>query len=161
MNQPQPKVADALVSLMITHEIIACDPAFADTAEFCREYGYPLETSANTIVVTSTRGEKVYCACLVQASVKLNVTHVVKRLLGASRLSFANADETRELTGMEIGGVTVFGLPPEIPIYVDAALMNQIYIIVGSGNRTSKVKLSPVELVKIPNCTLINDLSMV
>tara|TARA_B100001765_G_C19397781_1_gene290832 strand:- start:418 stop:606 length:189 start_codon:yes stop_codon:yes gene_type:complete len=62
---------------------------------------------------------------------------------------------------MEIGGVTVFGLPPEIPIYVDAALMNQIYIIVGSGNRTSKVKLSPVELVKIPNCTLINDLSMV
>ena len=161
MNQPHPKVADALVSLTITHEIIACDPAFAGTAEFCREYGYPLETSANTIVVTSTRGEKVYCACLVQASVKLNVNHVVKRLLGASRLSFANADETRELTGMEIGGVTVFGLPPEIPIYVDAALMNQIYIIVGSGNRTSKVKLSPVELVKIPNCTLINDLSMV
>ena len=161
MNQPHPKVADALVSLTITYEIIACDPVFADTAEFCREYGYPLETSANTIVVTSTRGEKVYCACLVQASVKLNVNHVVKRLLGASRLSFANADETRELTGMEIGGVTVFGLPPEIPIYVDAALMNQIYIIVGSGNRTSKVKLSPVELVKIPNCTLINDLSMV
>ena len=150
-----------MVSLTIAHEIIPCDSAFADTAEFCREYGYPLETSANTIVVTSTRGEKVYCACLVQASVKLNVNHVVKRLLGASRLSFANADETRDLTGMEIGGVTVFGLPPEIPIYVDAALMNQIYIIVGSGNRTSKVKLSPVELVKIPNCTLINDLSMV
>ena len=159
MNQPHSKVADALVSLTITHEIIPCDSAFADTAEFCREYGYPLETSANTIVVTSTRGEKLYCVCLVQASVKLDVNHVVKRLLGASRLSFATADETRDLTGMEIGGVTVFGLPPEIPIYVDAPLMNQMYIIVGSGNRTSKVKMSPVELVKIPNCTLINDLS--
>ncbi len=160
MNQPHPKVTDALVSLTITHEVIPCDSEFADTAEFCREYGYPLETSANTIVVTSTRGEKLYCACLVQASVKLDVNHVVKRLLGASRLSFATADETLDLTGMEIGGVTVFGLPPEIPIYVDAALMNQVYIIVGSGNRTSKVKLSPVELVKIPNCFLINDLSV-
>ena len=160
MNQPHPKVADALVSLTITHEIISCDSTFADTTEFCREYGYPLETSANTIVVTSTRGEKLYCACLVQASVKLDVNHVVKRLLGASRLSFATADETHEITGMEIGGVTVFGLPPEIPIYVDAAVMDQNYIIVGSGNRTSKVKMSPVELMKIPNCFLINDLSV-
>ena len=159
MNQPHSKVADALVSLMITHEIIPCDPAFADTAEFCREYGYPLETSANTIVVTSTRGEKLYCACLVQASVKLDVNHVVKRLLGASRLSFASADKTQDLTGMEIGGVTVFGLPPEIPIYVDAALMSQVSIIVGSGTRTSKVKMPPAELKKIPNSTLINDLS--
>jgi len=83
----------------------------------------------------------------------------VKRLLGASRLSFASADETQDLTGMEIGGVTVFGLPPEIPIYVDAALMSQVSIIVGSGTRTSKVKMPPAELKKIPNCTLINDLS--
>jgi len=60
---------------------------------------------------------------------------------------------------MDIGGVTVFGLPPEIPIYADAALMNQRYIIVGSGNRTSKIKMSPGELEKIPNCTFINDLS--
>ncbi len=71
MNEPHPNVAEALASLAITHEIIPCDPAFADTAEFCREYGYPLETSANTIIVTSTRGEKVYSACLVQASAKL------------------------------------------------------------------------------------------
>jgi len=159
MNQPHYKVTAALATLTVTHEIIPCDSAFADTAEFCREYGYPLETSANTIVVTSTRGEKLYCACLVQASARLDVNHVVKRLLGASRLSFATADETRDLTGMEIGGVTVFGLPPEIPIYADAVLMNQMYIIVGSGNRISKIKMAPVELEKIPNCTFINDLS--
>jgi len=160
MNEPHPSVAEALASLAITHEIIPCDPAFADTAEFCREYGYPLETSANTIIVTSTRGEKVYSACLVQASAKLDVNHVVKRLMGASRISFASADETRELTGMEIGGVTVFGLPAGLPLYADEALKAQPYIIVGSGNRMSKVKMAPAELAKIPNCSFINDLSI-
>ena len=160
MNEPHPNVVEALASLAITHEIIPCDPAFADTAEFCREYGYPLETSANTIIVTSTRGEKIYSACLVQASTKLNVNHVVKRLMGASRLSFASADETRELTGMEIGGVTVFGLPVGLPLYADEALKSQPYIIVGSGNRMSKVKIIPTDLAKIPNCSFINDLSI-
>lgn len=160
MNKPHPKVAEALASLAITHEIIPCESEYADTAEFCREYGYPLETSANTIIVTSTRGEKVYCACLVQATVKLDVNHVVKRLLGASRLSFASADETRELTGMEIVGVTVFGLPADLPFYADVALKAQPYIIVGSGNRTSKVRMAPEELGKIPNCSFIDDLSI-
>ena len=160
MNAPHPNVAEALAVLAIPHEIIPCDPAYADTAEFCREYGYPLETSANTIIVTSTRGEKVFSACLVQASTKLDVNHVVKRLMGASRLSFASADETRDLTGMEIGGVTVFGLPPGLALYADAALRDQPYIIVGSGNRMSKVKMAPDELGKIPNCSSIDGLSM-
>jgi prolyl-tRNA editing enzyme YbaK/EbsC (Cys-tRNA(Pro) deacylase) len=30
------------------------------------------------------------------------------------KLSFASADQTLEASGMEIGGVTPFGLPPEI-----------------------------------------------
>ena len=160
MNEPHPKVTEALASLTIDHEIIPCESEFADTADFCREYNYPLGTSANTIIVTSTRGKKVYCACLVQASVKLDVNHVVKRLLGASRVSFASADETRELTGMEIGGVTVFGLPADLPFYADVALKSQPYIIVGSGNRTSKVRMAPDELGKIPNCSFIENLSI-
>ena len=161
MSALHPKVAEALAAWDIPYEVIPCDPAYADTAEFCREYGYPLETSANTIIVASTRGPKVYSACLVQASQKLDVNHAVKRLMGASRLSFATADETRELTGMEIGGVTVFGLPKELVLYVDAALKNQTYVILGSGARTSKVKLEPNELAKIPNCSFIDGLSMV
>jgi len=102
----------------------------------------------------------VYSACLVQASVKLDVNHVVKRLMGASRLSFASAPETQELTGMGIGGVTVFGLPAGLPLYADEALKAQPYIIVGSGNRMSKLKMAPAELAKIPYCSFINDLSI-
>jgi prolyl-tRNA editing enzyme YbaK/EbsC (Cys-tRNA(Pro) deacylase) len=80
--------------------------------------------------------------------------------MGASRLSFASADETRELTGMEIGGVTVFGLPSGLALYADEALKSQPYIIVGSGNRISKVKMAPEELAKIPNYSFIDGLSI-
>lgn len=155
-----PMVAASLTVLRIDFEVVACDPAFADTAEFCREYGYPTETSANTIIVASTRGAKVHCACLVQASRRLDVNHTVRRLMGVSRASFATAGETKDLTGMEIGGVTVFGLPRDLQLYVDAAMMDQPYLIVGAGSRTAKVKLAPGELHKISNCTVVEGLSM-
>ncbi len=155
-----PMVAAALTMLGITYETVPCDPNFADTAEFCQKYGYPMETSANTIIVASTRGAKVHCACLVQASRRLDVNHTVKRLMGVSKASFATAAETKDLTGMEIGGVTVFGLPKDIPLYIDAAMMDQPYLIVGAGSRTAKVSIAPSELAKIPNCTVIEGLSI-
>lgn len=155
-----PMVAAALTVLGIDYEIVPCDPAFADTAEFCQKYGYPMETSANTIIVASTRGAKTHCACLVQASMRLDVNHTVKGLMGVSKASFATAAETRDLTGMEIGGVTVFGLPKDIPLYVDAAMMDQPYLIVGAGSRTAKVRITPSEFAKIPNCTVIEGLSL-
>ena len=155
-----PMVAASLTVLRVDYEIVPCDPAFADTTEFCAKYGYPMETSANTIIVSSTRGAKVHCACLVQASKRLDVNHTVKRLMGVSKASFATAGETKDLTGMEIGGVTVFGLPRDLPLYVDAAMMDQPYLIVGAGSRTAKVRIAPDELAKIPNCTVIEGLSM-
>lgn len=155
-----PMVAAALTVFGINYEIVPCDPNFADTTEFCQKYGYPMETSANTIIVASTRGAKVHCACLVQASRRLDVNHTVKGLMGVSKASFATAAETKDLTGMEIGGVTVFGLPRDIPLYIDAAMMDQPYLIVGAGSRTAKVSIAPSELAKIPNCTVMEGLSI-
>jgi prolyl-tRNA editing enzyme YbaK/EbsC (Cys-tRNA(Pro) deacylase) len=45
-------------------------------------------------------------------------------------------------------------------LYADEALKSQPYIIVGSGNRISKVKMAPGELAKIPNCSFIDGLSI-
>lgn len=44
-------LANHLDSLGVPNEIIACDPALADTAQFCKAYDYSLDDSANTIVV--------------------------------------------------------------------------------------------------------------
>lgn len=154
------RVAAALGELGVSYELVHIDPAFADTADFCEQYGYPLETSGNTIIVASKRGEKKYCACIVQASARLDVNRTVKRLMGVSRASFASAEETMELTGMMIGGVTAFALPPDLPIYADPNLRSQEYVILGSGSRSSKIKISPGDIGKIPGARFIDGLAM-
>src|SRR3979490_1692854 len=81
-------------------------PDFADTAAFCERYGVALEDSANTIIVVGKGDPRVYVACVVLASTRLDVNGAVRRRLGVKRASFASAGETAELTGMMIGGVT-------------------------------------------------------
>ena len=145
----------------VPYIVVEIDPEFADTAQFCEKYGFPLENSANTIIVASKRGPKKYVACLVQANARLDVNKVVTRLMEVKRASFASADETKEITGMLIGGVTPFGLPDDMPIYIDENVKELEFIILGSGDRSSKLKLAGSELSKIPNVEFISGLSAV
>ena len=153
-------VVAQLESLGIDYEMFEIDPDFADTAQFCEKYGFPLENSGNTIVVASKRGQKKHCACIVTATDRLDVNKRVKGLMEVSRASFAGAEETIELTGMMVGGVTPFGLPSDLPIYADAKLQSLDYVILGGGGRSTKVRLAPSELDKLPNLEFIEGLSL-
>lgn len=153
------RVGETLDRLGVPYEIMQIDPAFADTAQFCERYGIPLDQSANTIIVASKKEPKQYAACLVLATTRLDVNHAVRKLMNVSRLSFATAEETRELTGMMIGGVTVFALPPDLPIYVDAAVMVPDWIIVGGGSRSTKIKTSPESLRRLPHAQVVSGLA--
>jgi prolyl-tRNA editing enzyme YbaK/EbsC (Cys-tRNA(Pro) deacylase) len=110
--------------------------------------------------VASKRSEKKFAACLVRASDRLDVNKRVRTLMGVSRLSFASAEETRELTGMEIGGVTPFALSEDLRIYVDTKVMELEYVILGSGSRSSKIKVSPSVLRKLTNVEIVEGLSL-
>jgi len=146
-------VSDPLVeqldSLRISYEIIPCDPALADTAQFCATYGYALEDSANTIVVGGKADPPVYAACVVLATTRLDVNRVVKKRMGVRKASFASGADTEQLTGMSIGGVTPFGLPDDLPLWVDGQVMTRDRIILGGGGRDRKVLASPTILTAL------------
>ena len=160
LEEIEQRVADQMESLGVRYEVFEIDPDFADTAAFCEKYGFPMEKSGNTIVVASKRGQKKHCACIVAATDRLDVNRRIKGLMEVSRASFAGADETMALTGMMIGGVTPFGLPSDLPIYADAKLSGLDYVIIGGGSRSSKIKLAPSELGKLPNLEFIEGLSL-
>jgi prolyl-tRNA editing enzyme YbaK/EbsC (Cys-tRNA(Pro) deacylase) len=140
-------------------ELFACDPALADTAAFCEAYGFALEDSANTIVVIGKSDPPVYAACVVLASHRLDVNRVVKDRLGTRKASFASPDETRDLTGMAIGGVTAFGLPAGLPLWVDAAVMDRERIVLGGGSRSWKVIAPPSILLTLPDVEVVQGLA--
>lgn len=143
------KVTEVLSGLGIEHEVIEIDPTLADTAAFCSHYGYPPEKSANTILVASKREPRKYAACVVLATTHLDVNRRVRSLLEVSRASFATADEMRAVTGMEVGGVTPFALPPGLPLYVDRRIEDLDWIILGGGGRRTKIRIAPAALVRL------------
>ena len=150
---------ETLRNLEVIYEWIEVDPEYADTAEFCERYGFTMEESGNTIIVASKRGEKKFAACIVLGMDRLDVNKKVRNLMQVSRLSFANSENTMELTGMMIGGVTPYMLPDSIPLYIDSKIMDLESIILGGGSRSGKLRLSPKELLKIPSAEIIEGLS--
>jgi len=150
---------ETLRNLEVIYEWIEVDPEYADTAEFCERYGFTMEESGNTIIVASKRGEKKFAACIVLGTDRLDVNKKVRNLMQVSRLSFANSEDTMELTGMMIGGVTPYMLPDSIPLYIDSKIMDLESIILGGGSRSGKLRLSPKELLKIPSAEIIEGLS--
>ena len=146
-----PRVQQHLDSLGIEYETLACEEHLADTAEFCAHYNIAPQEACNTILVALKTNPRTYVACLVRADTKLDVNHRVSDLVEVKRLSFASGEETAQLTGQLIGGVTLFALPSEMPIYIDERVMQQPRVILGGGNRTSKIRIDPNALEKLPN----------
>ena len=158
-NPIEQQVIDHLDALGAIYEVIDCDPSLADTAAFCEHYGYSPEISANAIVIASRRPPGRTCVCLGLATTRLDVNRTVKRLLEVSKLSFATAEATIEATGMEIGGVTPFGLPEGLPIYVDARIPLLDQCIVGGGSRSIKLLVDPAVFTDMPGVEVIEGLA--
>lgn len=156
----QAKVAAELAALGTPYEVLDIDPEFADTADFCAKYGYEPGESANTILIGSRREPRQFCACVVLANTRLDVNRSVRRLMGTRRISFASADDTVNITGMELGGVTVFALPEDLPLYVDARVMQPGFVILGGGDRSTKIKISPSVFEKMQQAQIVEDLAI-
>ena len=160
MSDVERKVRDALDALGATYEVLPCDPELADTRVFCAHYEIALEDSANAIIVASKKEPRQFCACVVLATTKLDVNHAVRRLMGVKRLSFATAEQTMELTGMLVGGVSPFGLPEDLPVYVDSRVMERTGIVIGGGSRSCKIRLAPAALEALPRAQVETGLAI-
>jgi prolyl-tRNA editing enzyme YbaK/EbsC (Cys-tRNA(Pro) deacylase) len=142
------------------YELFPCDPALADTAAFCAAYGFDPEDSANTIVVIGKSDPPRFAACVTLAPYRLDVNRTVRDRLGTRKASFAPAEVTADLTGMQMGGVTVFGLPSDLPIWVDARVMARERIGLGGGSRSWKVIAKPAILLALPGVEVVEGLAM-
>jgi prolyl-tRNA editing enzyme YbaK/EbsC (Cys-tRNA(Pro) deacylase) len=154
------QVRETLDWLGLAYEVLDCKPELADTAVFCERYGYALDKSVNTLVIKAKTGGERYVACVLLATTRLDVNHTVRKRLGVRRLSFAGADETRTMTGMELGGVTPIGLPEGLPLWVDEAIMTRDYIILGGGSRSCKIKIAPQLFNLTPDTEIVEGLAL-
>jgi prolyl-tRNA editing enzyme YbaK/EbsC (Cys-tRNA(Pro) deacylase) len=152
-------ILDALDATGVPYEVIPCDPDLADTAEFCAHYGYGMDESANAIMVVGKGEPRTFAMCVVLATTQVDVNKVVRQRLGSRKASFAPAEETAALTGMTLGGVTPFGLPAGLPLWIDARVMACDKVIVGGGSRDRKIYLPPAGLAALPGADVVDGLA--
>ena len=137
------------------------DPALADTAEFCDRYGVAAEESANCVVVTARRGgNETLAACVVLATTRADLNNLVRRHLGARKVSFLPMDRAVAATGMEYGGITPFGLPTDWPLLVDSAVVHTDRVVVGSGVRNSKLVVPGRVLASLGKAEVLDGLGI-
>ncbi|MEM7209904.1 MAG: YbaK/EbsC family protein [Pseudomonadota bacterium] len=143
----------------VDYEFMDCDPELADTADFCAHYGESLEKSANAILIKAKTGEEKFACCVLLAHTRLDVNKSARKKLGARRVSFASSDETKAITGMQLGGVTPIGLPDDLPLWVDSRVSECDYIILGAGTRSAKLKVSPTIFEHTANTEFVEGLA--
>jgi prolyl-tRNA editing enzyme YbaK/EbsC (Cys-tRNA(Pro) deacylase) len=143
-----------------TYEIVACDPGLADTAAFCDAYGYRLEESANAILVAGKADPPAYVVCIVLATTRLDVNRTVRHRLGVRKASFARPEDTKAVTGMVLGGVTPFALPPDLPVWIDARVMACERVVTGAGSRRAKIVGPPELLAARPGSEVVDGLAI-
>ena len=115
--------------------------------------------SVNAILVKTKTGELKFAACALIEKTRININKMIRKKLGARKVSFANIEETAKLTEMDIGGVTPLTLSSSLPLWVDSKVMQRKVIVLGGGNRSSKIKVSPKIFNYTPNTEIVDGLA--
>lgn len=132
------------------------DASLADTAAFCAAYDVAPEASANCVVVEARRGDvTTLAAVMVLATDRADINRVVRKHLGARKISFADQRKTEELTGMQQGGITPIGLPEHWPILVDERIASAGPVVIGAGVRGAKLLLDGASLAALPGAEVL------
>ncbi|MFJ8861516.1 YbaK/EbsC family protein [Streptomyces sp. NPDC102451] len=136
------------------------DPGVADTAVFVEHYGPELlDTSANCVVVAGKRGgETTLAACVVLSRTRVDVNGVVRKHLGTRKASFAAMDVAVGESGMEYGGITPIGLPAAWPLLIDSAVVDEEWVLIGSGRRRGKLIVPGKALAALPGAVVLEGL---
>jgi prolyl-tRNA editing enzyme YbaK/EbsC (Cys-tRNA(Pro) deacylase) len=150
-------VRAAIADQLMTCYVAAIEPTLADTAAFCEEYQVPLAVSANCVVVAGRRAETfTMAACLVLATDRADINKTVRRHLDLRKISFASMADAVAQTGMEYGGITPIGLPPDWPILIDDHVAQPDWIVIGSGIRGSKIAIKGADVAALPGAEVMS-----
>jgi prolyl-tRNA editing enzyme YbaK/EbsC (Cys-tRNA(Pro) deacylase) len=141
--------------------VVEIDPAVSDTAATQERFGLEADMLANCVVVGGKReGTERLAACVVLSSTRADVNGVVRRYLDVRKASFLPMERAVTLTGMEYGGITPIGLPPDWPLLVDRRVTVQAMVVIGSGVRRSKILLPGELLAQLPAAHVLDGLGV-
>jgi Cys-tRNA(Pro)/Cys-tRNA(Cys) deacylase len=70
----------------------------------------------------------------------------LRKLVGRSRMRMATEDEVLEVTGYRVGTVSPFGMKRQVRVLIDASVLKEDEISIGSGIRNTAIILKSMDL---------------
>lgn len=81
----------------------------------------------------------------------------LRQLVGRSRVRMATEDEVLEVTGYRIGTVSPFGMARPIKVMIDASVLKEQEISIGSGVRNTAILMNNADLQKaLPDAEVVS-----
>jgi Cys-tRNA(Pro)/Cys-tRNA(Cys) deacylase len=142
MNKPPP-VSIALEKLGIPHQIFRHASVVTSLEQAARERGQRPEQVVRSIIFRVAENEFVMVLVAGPAQISWKL---LRKALGKSRISMATEDEVLAVTGYHIGTVGPFGTPRQLKVLIEAGILFEEEISIGSGMRNTAVMLRSADL---------------
>ena len=138
-----PPVSIALNKLGIPHQVFRHVNQVTSFEQAASERGQRPEQVVRSILFRVSEDEFVMALVAGPAQISWKI---LRKLLGRSRISMATEDEVLAVTGYRIGTVGPFGLPRQLKVLIEAGVLSEEEISIGSGMRNTAVIIKSADL---------------
>lgn len=141
----KPPISIVLEKLGVPHKIFRHDAARPVTSleQAASERGQRASQIVRSILFRIAEDEFVMALVAGPAQISWKI---LRKHLGRSRISMATEDEVFAVTGYRVGTVGPFGLPNQLTVLVDASVVKEEEISIGSGMRNMAILLKSADL---------------
>ncbi|RJP48240.1 MAG: hypothetical protein C4586_09470 [Anaerolineaceae bacterium] len=142
MNE-KPPVSIALEKLGVPHSVFRHENQVISFEQAASERGQLPSQVVRSILFRIAQDE--FIMALVAGPDQIS-WKALRKHLGRSRVSMASEDEVLAVTGYRVGTVAPFGLSRQLKVLIDAGVMKEDEVSIGSGMRNTAVILETGDL---------------
>lgn len=139
----QPPVSIALEELGIPHRVFRHEIPVTSLEQAASDRGQRPSQVVRTILFRVTENE---FALVLAAGPNQLSWKTLRKILGRSRITMATDDEVLAVTGYRVGTVGPFGLAKQARVLMDANVLREDEVSIGSGMRDTAVILKSADL---------------
>jgi Cys-tRNA(Pro)/Cys-tRNA(Cys) deacylase len=139
----KPPVSIALDELGVLHKIFHHENPVNSFEQAATDRGQRAGQVVRSILFRVAEDEFVMVLVAGPAQISWKI---LRKYLGRSRISMATEDEVLKVTGYRIGTVGPFGLLSQVRVLIDASVMLEEEVSIGSGMRNTAIILKSTDL---------------
>ena len=123
-------------------------------ASVARALGYRERQMVKTLIFENDRGER---ALVMLGGDQNAISGQLKKVMDSRNVRMASAEAVIETTGYRIGSIPAFGWqPPGFRTFLEASLMQEPVLGVGTGEWGREILITPTNLVRASGAKVVN-----